>query len=262
MWEIGGQKVSSRLLIGSALYPSLEVMQKAIEVSGAGIVTVSLRRQGASGQGQDFWSAIQATGCQVLPNTAGCHSVKEAVTTAQMAREVFETNWIKLEVIGDDYNLQPDPFKLLIATEELLSLGFEVFPYCTDDLVLCSRLVAAGCRILMPWGAPIGTGKGLVNPEALQTLRNRFPKIQLIVDAGIGKPSHAAQAMELGFDGVLLNSAVALAHDPIRMAESFALAVQAGHAGYHAGMMPERSLASPSTPTLGTPFWQLEPADE
>jgi len=190
-----------------------------------------------------------------LPNTAGCRTAKEAVALAQMSREIFATNWIKLEVIGDDYNLQPDPFGTLDAAEQLIKLGFQVFPYCTDDLVLCQRLRDVGCQVLMPWGSPIGTGRGLLNPYALQTVRERLPEIPLIVDAGIGKPSHAMQALELGFDGVLLNTAVAQAADPILMAQAFREAIEAGRKSYRAGAMPERQTAQPSTPTLGTPFW-------
>ncbi|TQV89083.1 thiazole synthase [Aliikangiella coralliicola] len=256
MWKLADEEIDSRLLIGTALYPSPDIMQQAIRASNAKVVTVSLRRQNpASGSGQDFWQLIQSLGLNLLPNTAGCHSVKEAVATAQMARELFGTRWIKLEVIGDDYNLQPDPFGLLEATKELISQGFEVFPYCTDDLVLCEKLAEAGCRILMPWGAPIGTGKGLVNPYALKTLRERLNNITLIVDAGIGAPSHAAQAMELGYDGVLLNTAVAQASDPVKMAAAFDLSIKAGRLAYESGVMPERDLAQPSTPTIGTPFW-------
>ncbi|WP_199170142.1 thiazole synthase [Hydrogenovibrio sp. SC-1] len=255
-WDIGGKRLNSRLLIGSALYPSPQAMQGAIEASGAEIVTVSLRRQSAGDQaGKTFWNMIKTLECHILPNTAGCHSAKEAITTAHMAREVFETNWIKLEVIGDQYNLQPDPFELVKATEVLVNDGFEVFPYTTDDLVLAQRLVDAGCRILMPWGSPIGSGKGLMNPYNLKTIRKRFPELTLIVDAGIGKPSHAVQALEMGYDGVLLNSAVALSPNPIAMAKAFQSAVKAGVYGYQAGTMPERDLATPSTPVIGTPFW-------
>lgn len=256
MWQLAEQKLDSRLLIGTALYPSPQIMQQAITASGAEVVTVSLRRQNpGQANGEDFWQLIQSLGVNILPNTAGCHSVKEAVTTAQMARELFDTNWIKLEVIGDEYNLQPDPFGLLEATKELISQGFEVFPYCTDDLVLCEKLVEAGCRILMPWGAPIGTGKGLINPYALRTIRERLKNITLIVDAGIGAPSHAVEALQLGYDGVLLNTAVAQASDPVKMAAAFKHAMQAGRLAYESGVMPERDLAQPSTPTIGTPFW-------
>ncbi len=256
MWKIGGKKLSSRLLIGSALYPSPANMEESIKVSGAQIVTVSLRRQNAGDKaGANFWNIIKDLGLEVLPNTAGCHSAKEAITTAQMAREVFGTNWIKLEVIGDQYNLQPDPFETVKAAEILIKEGFEVFPYTTDDLVVATRLVDVGCKILMPWGSPIGSGQGLMNPRNLKAIRERFPDIQLIVDAGIGKPSDAVQAMELGYDGVLLNSAIALAQDPIMMADAFRLAVESGRLGYQAGSMQKREFASPSTPTVGTPFW-------
>lgn len=256
MWSICDVQLNSRLFIGTALYPSPEIMLQAIRASEAEVITVSLRRQAPeSGGGDHFWSLIRGLGKRFLPNTAGCKTVKEAVTTAQMAREIFETNWIKLEVIGDDYNLQPEPYGLLEATKELISQGFEVFPYCTDDLVVCSRLVEAGCKVVMPWASPIGSGQGILNPFNLKMIRERLSDVQIIIDAGIGKPSHAAQAMEMGFDGVLLNSAVALAADPVLMARGFARALEAGRAGFEAGAMPERNFASPSTPTLGTPFW-------
>jgi thiazole synthase len=255
-WEIGGKVLSSRLLIGSALYPSPANMEDAIKISRSQIVTVALRRQAAGeGGGNKFWDIIKSLGIEVLPNTAGAHSAKEAITTAQMAREIFGTNWIKLEVIGDQYNLQPDPFETLKAAEVLIKEGFEVFPYTTDDLVVAKRLADVGCKIIMPWGSMIGSGKGLMNPDNLIAIRKQFPDLQLVIDAGIGKPSHATQAMELGYDGVLLNSAIALAQDPIKMADAFRVAVIAGRLGYEAGTMQEREFASPSTPTVGTPFW-------
>jgi thiazole synthase len=252
---IYGTELSSRLFIGSALYPSPEIMQQSILASSAEVVTVSLRRQGTVEAGQEFWQLIKQTGLHVLPNTAGCHSVKEAVTLAQMCREVFDTNWIKLELIGDEYNLQPDPIGLLEATRILINDGFQVLPYCTDDLVICQKLVELGCEVLMPWGAPIGTGKGLLNPYALKTIRERLPNTTLLVDAGLGLPSHACRAMEMGFDAVLLNSAIAQAGDPVKMASAFASAVAAGRASYEAQAMPEKEVAKPSTPTLGMPFW-------
>ena len=254
-WEIGGKTLKSRLLIGSALYPSPANMEEAIKESEAQIVTVALRRQSAGeGGGNNFWNIIKELNIHVLPNTAGCHSAKEAITTAHMAREVFDTNWIKLEVIGDQYNLQPDPFETLKAAEILIKEGFEVFPYTTDDLVVAKRLADVGCKIIMPWGSMIGSGKGLMNPDNLIAIRKQFPELKLIVDAGIGKPSHATQAMELGYDGVLLNSAIALAQDPVKMANAFKYAVEAGRFGYESGVMQERAFASPSTPTIGTPF--------
>lgn len=255
-WTLYGQTFSSRLLIGSALYPSPKVMQDAITASGAEIVTVSLRRQSPEQQGGGgFWDQLRELNLTLLPNTAGCHSVKEAVTLAQMSRELFDTDWIKLEVVGDDYNLQPDPVGTIEAAEILINEGFKVFPYCTDDLVICQRLRDAGCQVLMPWGSPIGTGRGLMNPYNLQAIRDRIPELPLIVDAGIGRPSHAVQALELGYDGILLNTAVAQANHPITMAGAFRDAVNAGRSAYLAGAMPERQTASPSTPTLGMPFW-------
>jgi thiazole synthase len=255
-WLLADKEINSRLLIGSALYPSPEIMRQAIQASGSQVVTVSIRRQNPGDQsGQAFWKIIQSLGCHILPNTAGCRNAKEAITTAQMAREIFGTNWIKLEVIGDDYTLQPDPFDLVKAAQVLIEDGFEVFPYASDDLVLCQRLVDVGCQIVMPWASPIGSGKGIMNPYNMELIRQRLPNTTLIVDAGIGKPSHAAQALEMGFDGVLLNSAVALADDPVKMASAFKHAIEAGRLGFEAGTMPQRELASASTPTLGTPFW-------
>lgn len=252
MLELYGQRLESRLLIGTAQYPSPAILAESVKASGAGIVTVSLRREsGGARAGQDFWGLVKALGARILPNTAGCHSVKEAVTTARMAREIFATNWIKLEVIGEHDTLQPDPFALVEAARVLAGEGFEVFPYTTDDLVVAGRLVDAGCRVLMPWGAPIGSGRGLANPYALRTLRAHFPDVPLIVDAGIGTPSHAAAAMELGFDAVLINTAVAKAGDPAGMARAFALAVEAGRAGFEADPIAPRDMAAPSTPVLG-----------
>ena len=190
----------------------------------------------------------------MLPNTAGCRTARDAVTLAHMARELYDTPWIKLEVIGDEHTLQPDPVELLDAARTLVRDGFVVWPYCTDDLVSCRRLLDAGCAVLMPWGAPIGSGQGLLNPWALRTLRQRLPEATLIVDAGLGAPSHAAQAMELGFDAVLLNSAVAQARDPVRMAGAFRHAVQAGRDGWRAGVMARQDFAVASTPVGGQPF--------
>lgn len=257
--KIYGQTLSSRLILGSALYPNPAMMQQALQHSGCEAVTLSLRRQAPEQQGgEQFWQLIRDLKLRLLPNTAGCYSVQQAVTLAQMSREIFQTNWIKLELIGDDYNLQPDPILLLQAAEQLLADGFEVLPYCTDDLVLCKRLYELGCKVLMPWAAPIGSGLGVLNPYALRTLRERLPDATLIVDAGLGLPSHACQVMEMGFDGVLLNSAVALAKDPVLMAKAFSQAVSAGRSAFVAGAMPKQDFASPSTPVLGMPFWLQE----
>jgi thiazole synthase len=258
-----GVELSSRLLLGTARYPSPHVLSEAVKASGAEIVTVSLRRETARanadrGTGGRFFDLIKRLGVRVLPNTAGCRTPKEAVATAQMARELFGTDWIKLEVIGNDDTLQPDLFGLVEAAAALTAQGFKVFPYTTEDLIAAERLVAAGCQILMPWGAPIGTGRGLGNRYALQSLRRYFPEVPLVVDAGIGAPSHAAEAMELGYDAVLLNTAVATAADPVRMARAFAGAIAAGRLAYEAGLMPVRDMAEPSTPVAGTPFFDLE----
>lgn len=247
-----GVDLSSRLLLGTARYPSPAVLGEAIKASGAEVVTVSVRRESGAGRaGQAFWSLVQETGLRVLPNTAGCHTVKEAVTTAQMARELFDTKWIKLEVIRDDDTLQPDIFGLVEAARVLSDDGFEVFPYTTEDLVVADRLVEAGCRVLMPWGAPIGSARGLNNVYGLRALRAHFPDIPLVVDAGLGVPSHAAAAMELGYDAVLLNTAVAEAGDPVAMAKAFAQAVEAGRLAYAARPMEPRDMAVPSTPVFG-----------
>jgi thiazole synthase len=256
MWTLAGVELESRMLLGTARYPSPAAMQESVTRSGAQVLTVSLRRETARDQksGARFWDYLKSLPVRILPNTAGCRSVAEAVTTAEMARDLFDTNWVKLEVIGDDLSLQPDPFGTVEAAGILVKKGFEVFPYTTDDLVVAQRLADAGCRIIMPWGAPIGTGRGLANPEALRTLRERLPQHTLIVDAGLGRPSHAAQAMEMGFDGVLLNTAVALAGDPAAMAEAFGAATRAGRLAYEGGMMAPRSKAEASTPVVGAPF--------
>lgn len=247
-----GVRVESPLMLGTAGYPSPKVLAEAFAASDAGIATVSLRRE--TGGGQDFWSLIRDLGARILPNTAGCHSVHEAVTTAHMAREVFDTRWIKLEVIGHADSLQPDPFALVEAAEILTADGFHVFPYCTEDLILCERLVQAGCEVLMPWGAPIGSGRGLNNPYGLRALRAHFPDVPLVVDAGIGLPSHAAAAMEMGYDAILLNTAVAKAGDPVQMARAMALAIEAGRTAHLADPMEARDMAAPSTPLIGKAF--------
>ncbi|MGA0572821.1 thiazole synthase [Variovorax sp. VNK109] len=251
-----GETFQSRLLLGTSRYPSPAVLEAAVAIARPAMVTASLRRQSATGAeaGQAFWQMLKRLGVPVLPNTAGCHSVQEAVTTAQMAREVFETDWIKLELIGDDYTLQPDTLNLVDAASQLIKDGFKVLPYCTEDLVLCRRLVDIGCQAVMPWAAPIGTGKGAINPYAMRTLRERI-EVPLIVDAGLGLPSHACEVMEWGYDAVLLNTAVALSQDPVKMAGAFASAVQAGRDAFIAGAMAEQQAAQPSTPVLGTPFW-------
>lgn len=250
-----GTPVASPLMLGTAQYPSPAILADAFRRSAAGIATVSVRREaGGERAGGDFWALIRELGVHVLPNTAGCHSVREAVTTAKMAREIFATDWIKLEVIGHSDTLQPDPFGLVEATRILCGEGFKVFPYTTEDLVVAERLLEAGCEVLMPWGAPIGTGMGLNNVYGLRSLRARFPDIPLVIDAGLGLPSQAARAMELGYDGVLLNTAVARAGDPAAMAEGFAVALEAGRLAREADPMEPRDMAAPSSPVIGQAF--------
>lgn len=252
MLTLYGAELTSRLLLGTANYPSPAILAEAVTASQAEIVTVSLRRESAGGRtGQSFWSLIQSLGVRVLPNTAGCHSAREAVTTAKLARELFATPWIKLEVIGNHDTLQPDVFGLVEAARILAAEGFEVFPYTTDDLVVAERLLEAGCKVLMPWCAPIGSARGPQNMSALRSLRGHFPDVPLIVDAGIGRPSHAAAVMELGYDAVLLNTAVAGADDPAAMAGAFAKAVEAGREAWRAGIIEPRDMAVPSTPVIG-----------
>jgi thiazole synthase len=255
--KLYGQNFSTHILLGTARYESPKTLVEAINVADPAMVTVALRKQieGGLTAGQSFWEILRNTKRTLLPNTAGCCTVKEALNTALMARELFQTDFLKLEVIGDDQNLQPDPFGLPEAATELVKRGFRVLPYCTDDLVLCRRLLDAGCEVLMPWAAPIGTGQGPRNPKALRELRDRLPDVPLIVDAGLGLPSHACQVMEWGFDGVLVNTAVSRAIDPIRMATAFARATQAGRLGYLAGPMAVQDLAVASTPDIGKPFW-------
>jgi thiazole synthase len=251
-----GRSSASRLLLGTARYDSPSLLADAISAADPAMLTVSLRRQlsGSKDSGQSFWNLLRETQRTILPNTAGCLSAREAIKTACMARELFHTDLIKLEVIGDELSLQPDPFGLVEAATELVKLGFKVFPYCTEDLVLCRRLMDAGCEVLMPWAAPIGTGQGPRNAAALRELRQRAPKIPLIIDAGIGLPSHACQVMEWGFDGVLLNTAVSRALDPVRMAGAFAQAVRAGRSAFLGGPMAVQEMAVASTPEIGRPF--------
>lgn len=247
-----GTQLSNPLMLGTAQYPSPAILEQAFLYSGAGVATVSLRRE--SGAGQTFWQMIRDLDVLVLPNTAGCHTVKEAVTTAHMAREVFDTKWIKLELIGHADSLQPDVFQLVEAARILTEDGFQVFPYTTDDLIVGERLLTSGCEVLMPWGAPIGSGRGLNNEYALRAMRAEFPDVPLVIDAGIGLPSHAAHAMELGYDAVLLNTAVARAGDPAQMARAMAMAIEAGRLAYQADPIEARDMAEPSTPVIGKAF--------
>lgn len=257
LFKLYDHTFSSRLLLGTAAYPSPTVLQQAVAAASPAMITVSLRRQSSDSEtdGQGFWTLLNELNIPVLPNTAGCQSVQEAVATAEMAREVFETDWIKLELIGDDNTLQPDVFQLVEAAGILIRKGFKVLPYCTEDLIACRRLLDVGCEALMPWAAPIGTGLGVVHRYALQVLREHLPNTPLLIDAGLGLPSHAAQVMEWGYDGVLLNTAVSRSGDPINMAQAFALAVRSGRLAYLSQPIAACGRAQASTPTVGQPFW-------
>lgn len=257
-WHVDGVALHSRFILGTAGYPSPQVLARAIRAAGTQLVTVGLRRQLAAAGDNGFMAIIREAmaeqGARLLPNTAGCTTAREAVQLAHMARELYDTPWLKLEVVGDEYTLQPDPQELVAAARQLVRDGFIVFPYCTDDLVTCKRLLDAGCAVLMPWGAPIGSGQGLINPFALRLLRERLPDAVLIVDAGIGAPSDAARALEMGYDAVLLNSAVSQSADPVRMAGAFRAAVVAGRAAYRAGVMAKQDFAVATTPVTGNPL--------
>lgn len=253
-----GSEFGSRLFIGTARYASPAALEDSIRASECEMVTVSLRREaGGTRSGESFWSLIRNLGVRVLPNTAGCRTAKEAIATAQMAREVFATNWIKLEVIGEEDTLQPDVFGLIEASRTLIKDGFYVLPYMTDDLVVAEKLLDLGCQALMPWAAPIGSGRGINNPFALRALRAHYPNTPLIIDAGIGAPSHAVAVMEMGYDAVLLNTAISRAGDPVAMARAFGLAIKAGRSAFLAKPMTPRDMAEPSTPIIGRPFDQL-----
>ena len=255
MKKFYGVEIESPLMLGTAQYPSPSILISCFKKSKASVATVSLRRESsASDSGNNFWSIIKELNVRILPNTAGCHTVKEAVTTAHMAREIFNTKWIKLEVIGEEDTLQPDVFGLVEASKILSDDGFEVFPYTTEDLVVADKLLNAGCKVLMPWGSPIGSGQGLNNIFGLKALRSHFPDIPMVIDAGIGLPSHATRAMELGFDAILLNTAIAKAGDPVTMAEAFSYAVLSGSLGKEADPMEPRDMAVPSTPIFGKAF--------
>jgi thiazole synthase len=249
--EIAGRSLGSRLIVGTGGFESLELMQKAIEASGTEVVTVALRRIDPSARGSVL-EVIEATGCFPLPNTAGCYTAHDAITTARLAREAFETDWIKLEVIGDDRTLLPEASELLEAAETLVEEGFVVLPYSNDDPILNRRLEELGCAAVMPLGAPIGSGLGIRNPHNIGLIVEQA-SVPVICDAGVGTASDAAIAMELGCDGVLMASAIARAKDPVRMARAMRAAIEAGRLAYEAGRMPRRTYAQASTPTTGMP---------
>ncbi len=249
--ELGGRRWRSRLIMGTGGFRSLDSMEQAIEASGAEIVTVALRRVDANASGSVIESLRRADRF-LLPNTAGCYTAHDAVLTARMARDAFETDWVKLEVIGDDRTLFPDPTELLDAAETLVGEGFVVLPYTNDDPILARRLEEVGCAAVMPLGAPIGSGMGIRNPYNLSIIVERAG-VPVICDAGVGTASDAAIAMEIGCDGVLMASAVARARDPVKMATAMRSAIEAGRLAYEAGRMPRKLHAEASTPVSGTP---------
>ena len=248
---IADRTFTSRLIVGTGKYPSYPVMVRAHEASGAEMVTVAVRRVNISDRSQEsMLDYIDTARMFLLPNTAACYTADEAIRTARLAREAGLSNWIKLEVIGDEKTLFPDNEALLEATKALVKEGFVVLPYTTDDPVVCRKLEDAGAAAVMPLGAPIGSGLGIQNPNNISIIKE-FARVPVIVDAGVGTASDAAIAMELGADAVLMNTGIAGAQDPIAMAEAMKLAVRAGRLAYRAGRMPKRRYATASSPLEG-----------
>src|SRR3981081_2223267 len=249
-FEIGGHAFHSRIIIGTGKYRSYDEMKAAHRTSGAEMVTIDARRVPPDRSSESFLDHLDPS-LKLLPNTAGCYSADEAVRTARLAREALSTEWIKLEVIGDQTTLFPDNEQTLDAARTLVKEGFVVLPYFTDDLIMAKKLLDAGCPAVMPLAAPIGSGLGVQNPANLRIMREQLPDATIIVDAGVATASDAAIAMELGADAVLMNTAIAEAQDPARMAEAMKLAIAAGRLAYLSGRMSKRLYASASSPTTG-----------
>jgi thiazole synthase len=249
---IAGRSFRSRLMVGTGKYATFQQMKEALEASGAEIVTVAVRRVNLDRREESLLDYIDLDRYFLLPNTAGCHTAEEAVRTARLARAAGLSNWVKLEVIPDDGTLLPDPVATVEAAKQLVDEGFVVLPYTTDDHTVARRLVEIGCATVMPYGSAIGTGQGLPDADRLARLIDAVDgRVPVVVDAGIGAPSDAALAMELGADAVLVNTAIAKAGDPVAMARAMALAVEAGRMGYRAGRIAKTDVASPSSPTTG-----------
>jgi len=248
---VAGREFASRLVLGTGGFRSLETMEQAIAVSGTEMVTVALRRIDP-GQHGSIVDVLDRAGVLLLPNTAGCFTARDAVLTARLAREAFQTDWIKLEVIGDDRTLLPDGAALLEAAEQLVDEGFTVLPYTNDDPILARRLEDVGCAAVMPLGSPIGSGQGLLNPYNLDLIVDAAG-VPVVMDAGVGTASDAALALEHGCDAVLCASAISRAEDPVTMARAIRLGVEAGRLAYEAGRIPRRRYAEPSTPVAGVP---------
>ncbi len=249
-FQIGGKVFNSRLIIGTGKYRSYEEMKAAHTASGAEMVTVAVRRVPLDRSSESFLDHLDPS-LQILPNTAGCYSAEEALRTARLAREALDTEWIKLEVIGDQTTLFPDNEQTLAAARTLVKEGFIVLPYFTDDLIMAKKLLDAGCPAVMPLAAPIGSGLGVQNPANLRIMREQLPDATIIVDAGVGTASDAAIAMELGADAVLMNTAIAEATDSTKMARAMKLAIEAGRLAYLSGRMSKRLYASASSPLAG-----------
>ena len=250
LWSIAGRPLASRLLLGTARYPSRQVLFDALEASGAEIVTVAIRRVGLETGEGNLYDALRGRGYHLLPNTAGCYTARDAVLTAQLAREALDTAWIKLEVIADDETLLPETEGLVAAARELVGEGFTVLPYTNDDPVTAAKLVDVGCAAVMPLGAPIGSGLGLRNPHNIEMIVQRSA-VPVVVDAGVGTASDVVLAFELGCAAVLLNTAVARARDPVRMARAMRRAALAGRDALQAGRIPRKFHAEPSSPLAG-----------
>jgi thiazole synthase len=255
-FQVGGRALASRLILGTGGFRSLETMAAAARESGAELATVAMRRVDPTARGS-ILEVLEQEGLEVLPNTAGCFTAREAVTTARLAREALGTDWVKLEVIGDDRTLLPDPGELLEAAETLVADGFVVLPYTNDDPILARRLEDAGCAAVMPLGSPIGSGMGINNPYNLRLIVEAAT-VPVILDAGVGTASDAAQAMEAGCDAVLLASAISRAADPVAMARAMRKAIEAGYEAARAGRIPRRRYAQASSPEEGLP--ELEPS--
>jgi thiazole synthase len=255
---IAGRQLNSRLILGTGGFTNHGVLADALSASGAELVTVALRRLDPAARGS-ILDVIGGVGVEVLPNTAGCYTARDAIITAQLAREAFDTDWIKLEVIGDDRTLLPDAVELVSAAESLVDDGFVVLPYSNDDPVLAKRLEDVGCAAVMPLGSPIGSGMGIRNPYNISIMIEQA-SVPVILDAGVGTASDAVVALELGCDGVLCASAISRAHDPVAMARSIRLAVEAGALARSAGRIPRRRYAEASTPDEGVPVFEDGPA--
>jgi thiazole synthase len=257
---IAGRELRSRLILGTGGFDNHDVLAQALSASGAELCTVALRRLDPAAQGS-ILDVLDAAGVDVLPNTAGCFTARDAIVTAGLAREAFQTDWIKLEVIGDDRTLLPDAVELVAAAEALVADGFVVLPYTTDDPVLARRLEDIGCAAVMPLGSPIGSGMGIRNPYNISIIVERA-EVPVVLDAGVGTASDAALAMELGCDAVLCASAISRAHDPVAMAQAVRLAVEAGVLARGAGRIPRRRYAEASTPDEGLPVFDVSRASE